>query len=195
MSWPCRRELMREMGLNDIDWKEVKKATFLESMLSNLHIQRKITRDVFYRAAAETMFKFVFRTIDHHWYDATRKTIWYLVGEKLPKRQSAKLKILASYYILQDSHYLYMYAKLEGNPEKKCIRIDILDPRQRRFFVDIVPWTARRHPPAAPKHIAVRRVMGLDIKGEPKHERRRQARRRVQNANRPSPLKDISCQS
>ncbi|KAJ8067391.1 hypothetical protein OCU04_004743 [Sclerotinia nivalis] len=197
MSWPSRRELRREMGLNDTDWKQ---ATFLASMLSNLIFQRKIGIDMkhaLYRCAAETIFKYVFRTTDDHWYDATRKTMWCLVDEsQSPKRRrSANLEIRVTYYIMQLRHYLYIYAKLEGEPEEKCIRIDIFDPQQRQFFVDIIPWAAKKHPPVPPKHAAVRRVMGLDIKGERKHNRYRRARRRAQNTNRPTPLRDVSNQS
>ncbi|CAD6444666.1 23095655-a5a7-49a8-a54e-b11315d83506 [Sclerotinia trifoliorum] len=191
MSWPSRRDLRREMGLNDKDWKQ---ASFLETMLLYLDCQRKNginEKHAYYSAVAWEMFKYVFRTGDGHWYDASRKAMWCLVGKSPKRRRSTNLEVRITYYILQERRYLYIFSKLKGEPEERCLEINMLDPQQRKFFVDIVPWAAKKHPLVPPKHAAVRRVMELDIKKERKHNRYLRARRRAQNTNGPSPLRNI----
>ncbi|APA11599.1 hypothetical protein SS1G_05044 [Sclerotinia sclerotiorum 1980 UF-70] len=195
MSWPSRRDLRREMGLND---KDCKQAKFLGAMLANLGYLRRLGIDmehVFYRYAAMTIFKYVFRTTDDHWYDAAHKAMWCLMVEPSKRRRSANLEIRVTYSIIPRGRYLYIYAKLKGELEEKCIRFDMMDPQHRQSFVDIIPWATRKHPPVPPKHAAVQRVMGLDIKKERKHNRYRQASRRAQNTNGPTPLRDVSNQA
>lgn len=111
------------------------------------------------------MFRFTFRTTTGPFYDAKRKSLWYL-GWKGPKeREDPRLDIRATYYILQKSHHLYLYANPKAQPSKRIAKFDMLKPEQRQAFVEIRRLTAEKYSPtqtsSPPKHKDVLRVQRL----------------------------------
>ena len=184
--WPSREELTQLMGMDDTQWRD---ASYLQDLLSTLQQQRECDIDAEdvkgrrtgYFYAARSMFRFTFRTTTGPFYDAKRKSLWYLGWkvslEKLqfmhaliiddlsqgPKeREDPRLDIRATYYILQKSHHLYLYANPKAQPSKRIAKFDMLKPEQRQAFVEIRRLTAEKYSPtqtsSPPKHKDVLRV-------------------------------------
>jgi hypothetical protein len=113
--------------------------------------------------AARSMFRYTFRTAIDPFYDAKRKTLWYLgwkVGlqtcnhllinsDNLPQGpkecEDPQLDVRATYYILQKSRYLQVYSK--AKPRKKIAKFDMVEPRERQAFVDVWRLIPDRYPP------------------------------------------------
>lgn len=83
MGWPSREEVIRQMGLDDTQWKE---ASFLQDMLSTLQHQRESNPDpksvkgerTGYTFASHSMYRHTFHTVTEPYYDRRRKCLWYL---------------------------------------------------------------------------------------------------------------------
>lgn len=88
------------------------------------------------------------------------------------EREDPELDVRATYYILQRSHYLHVYAKPEAQPSKRIAKFDMLKPKKRQSFVDVRRKTAEHYPlpQSPPKHKSLLRVQGLCNGG---HERQR----------------------
>jgi len=81
------------------------------------------------------------------------------------EREDSKLDVRTTYYILQKSHHLYLYANPKAQPSKRIAKFDMLKPEQRQAFVEIRRLTAEKYPPthtsSPPKHKDVTRVQRL----------------------------------
>jgi phosphoribosyl-AMP cyclohydrolase len=83
MGWPSRADTIRQMGLDDTQWKE---ASELQDMLSTLKHQRESNPDVKdvkgeltgFSFASRSMFRYTFHTVTEPYYDRRRKCLWYL---------------------------------------------------------------------------------------------------------------------
>ena len=77
--------------------------------------------------------------------------------------EDPKLDVQATYYILQKSHHLYVYSKVQ--PSKILAKFDMLKPEERQAFIDVRRLIAGRYPPpqtsARPKHKDLLRVQRL----------------------------------
>jgi hypothetical protein len=142
-----------------------------------------------YFYAARSMFRYTFWTATGPFYDAKRKTLWYLgwkVGlrtcnhplinsDNLPQGpkgcEDPQLDVRATYYILQKSRYLQVYSKAQ--PRKKIAKFDMVEPRERQAFVDVWRLIPDRYPPpqtsARPRRKDLLRVQRLHDGG---HQRR-----------------------
>jgi hypothetical protein len=169
--WPSRKELLRLMGMDDTQWKD---ASYLQDLLSTLQEQREHDinekgKRTGYFFAARSMFRYTFHTPVGPFYDAERKSLWYLgwkVGLQTcnyrrinsddllqgPKEcEDPQLDVQATYYILQKSRYLQVYSK--ARPSKKIVKFDMVKPGDRQAFVDV--WRSipdRYPPPRTPAH-------------------------------------------
>ena len=184
--WPSRKELLQLMGMDDTQWRD---ASYLQDLLSTLQEQRESNinaKDVKgertgYFYAAISMFRYTFRTPIGPFYDAKRKSLWYL-GWKVSRQtcnyplinsddlsqgpkecEDPQLDVRATYYILQKSRYLQVYSKAQ--PPRKIVKFDMLKPGDRQAFVDVWRRIPGRYPPpqtsARPKHKDVLRVQQL----------------------------------
>jgi hypothetical protein len=71
------------MGMDDTQWRD---ALYLQDLLSTLREQREHDINVKdikgertgYSYAARSMFRYTFRTLIRPFYDAKRKSLWYL---------------------------------------------------------------------------------------------------------------------
>jgi hypothetical protein len=133
------------------------------------------------------MFRFSFRTTTGPFYDAKQKSLWYLgwkvslqnrqklqfmhalitddVSQGPKQREDPKLDVRATYYILQKSHHLYLYANPNAQPSKRIAKFDMLKPEQRQAFMEIRRLTEKKYPPtqtsSPPKRKDVLRVQRL----------------------------------
>jgi hypothetical protein len=81
--WPSREELLQLMGMDDTQWRD---ALCLQDLLSTLRQQRERNIDAKdvkgrrtgYFYAARSMFRYTFWTTTRPFYDAKRKSLWYL---------------------------------------------------------------------------------------------------------------------
>jgi catabolite regulation protein CreA len=81
--WYPREELLQLMGMDDTQWRD---ALYLRDMLLSLQQQREYDIDekntnerrTGYYYAAQSMFLFTFQGTIGSFYDAKRKTLWYL---------------------------------------------------------------------------------------------------------------------
>jgi hypothetical protein len=81
--WPSREELLQLMGMDDTQWRD---ALCLQDLLSTLRQQRERNIDAKdtkgrrtgYFYAARSMFRYTFWTTTRPFYDAERKSLWYL---------------------------------------------------------------------------------------------------------------------
>jgi hypothetical protein len=142
-----------------------------------------------YYFAAHSMILYTFQMIIGPFYDAKRKTLWYL-GWKVnlrtydnplinsddllqgPKEcEDPQLDVRATYCILQKSRYLQVY--LKAQPSKKMAKFDMVKPKERQAFVDVWRRIPDRYPPPQPpvclKRKDLLRVQGLH---NDRHQRR-----------------------
>ena len=197
--WPSRKELLQLMGMDDTQWRD---ASYLQDLLLTLQQQRESdinAKDVKgertgYFYAAQSMFRYTFRTPIGPFYDAKRKSLWHL-GWKVnlqtcscplinsdgllqgPKEcEDPQLDVRATYYILQKSRYLQVYSKAQ--PTKKIAKFDMLKPEERQAFVDVWRQIPGRYPPpqtsAQPKRKDLLRVQQLHNGGRQRGNVRRQ---------------------
>jgi hypothetical protein len=166
--WPSRKDLLQLMGMDDTQWRD---ALYLEDLLSTLQQQRERDIDAKdikgertgYYYAAHTMFLYTFRTTIGPFYDAKRKSLWYLgwkvslqtcnyplinsddLSQGPKEREDPQLDVRATYYILQKSRYLQVYSKAQ--PSKKIAKFDMVKPKERQAFVDVWRLIPDRYPP------------------------------------------------
>ena len=142
-----------------------------------------------YFYAARSMFRYTFRTAVGPFYDAKRKTLWYL-GWKVSLRtcnypliksvdllqgpkecEDPQLDVRETYYILQKSRYPQVYSKAQ--PSKKIAEFDMVKPKERQAFVDVWRRIPDRYlPPQPPMCLKCKDLLRVQGLHNDRHQRR-----------------------